>query len=96
MNTYNRKYRQPGSSEEEIWFSFSHTEQEKKEYYENDLYKMAKISRLNFQLGAGAGIQWKNYQLKGGYDFGINSINKVDSNRILRHSGWYVSLVYEF
>jgi len=57
---------------------------------------MAKISRLNFQLGAGAGIQWKNYQLKGGYDFGINSINKVDSNRILRHSGWYVSLVYEF
>lgn len=69
---------------------------EKKEYYENDLYKMAKISRLNFQLGAGAGIQWKNYQLKGGYDFGINSINKVDSNRILRHSGWYVSLVYEF
>ncbi len=61
-----------------------------------DLYKRALIHRMNFQLGAGAGIQWKNYQLKGGYDFGINSINKVDSNRILRHSGWYVSLVYEF
>ncbi len=61
-----------------------------------DLYKNAMISRINFQMGAGGGVQWKNYQLKGGYDFGINSINKVDTSKLFRQGGWYVSLVYQF
>jgi hypothetical protein len=47
-------------------------------------------------MGTGGGVQWKNYQLKGGYDFGINSINKIDSSKLLHQSGWYVSLVYQF
>ena len=61
-----------------------------------DLYKNAMISRINFQMGAGGGVQWKNYQLKGGYDFGINSINKVETSKLFRQGGWYVSLVYQF
>ena len=61
-----------------------------------DLYKNAMISRINFQMGAGGGVQWKNYQLKGGYDFGINCINKVDTSKLYRQGGWYVSLVYQF
>lgn len=61
-----------------------------------DLYKNALINRINFQMGAGGGVQWKNYQLKGGYDFGINSINKIDSGKLLHQGGWYVSLVYQF
>ena len=61
-----------------------------------DLYKNAMISRINFQMGAGGGVQWKNYQLKGGYDFGINSINKVDTSKLFRQGGWYVALVYQF
>jgi len=61
-----------------------------------DLYKDALINRINFQMGAGGGVQWKKYILKGGYDFGINSINKVDSGKMLHQSGWYVSLVYQF
>ena len=61
-----------------------------------DLYKSAMISRINFQMGAGGGVQWKNYQLKGGYDFGINSINKVVTSKLFRQGGWYVSLVYQF
>lgn len=65
-------------------------------YGDNDLYKNALISRINFQMGVGGGVQWKNYQLKGGYDFGINSINKIDTSKILHQSGWYVSLVYQF
>lgn len=65
-------------------------------YKDNNFYKNALISRINFQMGAGGGVQWKNYQLKGGYDFGINSINKIDTNKILYQSGWYVSLVYQF
>ena len=61
-----------------------------------DLYKSAMISRINFQMGAGGGVQWKNYQLKDRYDFGINSINKVDTSKLFRQGGWYVSLVYQF
>jgi len=61
-----------------------------------DLYKNALINRINFQMGAGGGVQWKKYQLKAGYDFGINSINKVDSSKLLHQGGWYISLVYQF
>ncbi len=60
-----------------------------------DLFKRALIHRMNFQLGAGGGIQYKNYQLKAGYDFGINSINAVDTGN-LRQGGWYISLSYQF
>lgn len=60
-----------------------------------DLYKRALIHRMNFQLGAGGGIQFRNYQLKAGYDFGINSINAVDTGS-LRQGGWYISLSYQF
>jgi hypothetical protein len=61
----------------------------------DDLFRDALIHRINFQLGAGGGIQWKNYTLKGGYDFGINDINRNNTDRMLQ-SGWYVSFVYGF
>jgi hypothetical protein len=60
-----------------------------------DLYKNAIINRMNFQLGAGGGVQYKNYQLKSGYDFGIHSINAVDTGT-LRQGGWYISFSYQF
>ena len=62
----------------------------------SDLYRNAVINRINLQMSVGGGVQWRNYQLKGGYDFGINSFNKIDSGKQLRQSGWFVSLVYEF
>lgn len=62
----------------------------------SDLYRNAVINRINLQMSVGGGVQWRNYQLKGGYDFGINSLNKIDSGKQLRQSGWFVSLVYEF
>lgn len=66
-------------------------------YANNDLYKEDKIRRINLQLGAGGGIQWRNYQIKGGYDFGLNSIYKGDNkNKKLHTSGWTASLVYQF
>jgi len=65
-------------------------------YANNDLYKKNIIQRINLQMSIGGGAQYKNYRLKSGYDFGINSINKVDSNNILRQRGWFVSLVYQF
>ena len=53
------------------------------------------IHRMNFQLGVGGGIQYKNYQLKSGYDFGIHSINAVDTGSLYQ-GGWYISLSYQF
>lgn len=61
----------------------------------SDLYNDGIINRLNLQIGLGGGIQWKKYQLKSGYDFGINKINKTGTGNV-NQSGWYVSLAYEF
>lgn len=66
------------------------------DYKDNDLYVKSIISRINLQMTVGGGVQFKNYQLKSGYDFGINSINKIDTGTILRQRGWYLSLVYKF
>ena len=56
-----------------------------------DLYKDAVLNRLNFQLGAGAGVQWKKYQIKAGYDFGVNNLNRLSTGN-MNQSGWYVTL----
>ena len=61
----------------------------------SDLYKDAVLNRLNFQLGIGAGVQWKKYQLKGGYDFGINNINRLSTGN-MNQNGWSVTLGINF
>lgn len=61
----------------------------------SDLYNDGIINRLNLQIGLGGGIQWKKYQLKSGYDFGINKLNRTGTGNVYQ-SGWYVSLAYEF
>ena len=61
----------------------------------SDLYKDAILNRLNFQVGVGAGVQWKKYQLKAGYDFGINNLNRLDTGT-QHQNGWYVSFGLNF
>jgi hypothetical protein len=61
----------------------------------SDLYKNSILNRLNIQLGVGGGVQWKKYQLKSGYDFGINNLNKLNTCNLYQN-GWYVSFAYEF
>lgn len=53
-----------------------------------------KLSRINIQLGAGGGIQWKSYRIKSGYDWGILNVNKK-SNSSSYKKGWVVSFEYE-
>jgi hypothetical protein len=60
-----------------------------------DLYSSSIVNRLNLQIGVGGGVQWKKYQLKAGYDFGLNKINRTGSDS-QHQSGWFVSLAYEF
>ncbi len=57
--------------------------------YEND------YSRFNFQLGAGGGLQWHQFRIRGGYDWGLNDLYKPDS-RTEKMKGWYVGLEYVF
>jgi hypothetical protein len=55
-----------------------------------DLYKSSVLNRLDLQVGVGAGVQFKKYQLKAGYDYGLLNVNKLSGN--LYQKGWYVSL----
>jgi hypothetical protein len=61
----------------------------------SDLYKDAMLNRLNFQLGVGGGVQWKKYQLKAGYDFGINNLNRLSTGN-MNMNGWSVTLGINF
>jgi len=60
-----------------------------------DLYKDALLSRLNIQLGIGAGLQWKRYQLKAGYDFGLNNLNRLSTGN-MHQDGLSVTLGINF
>lgn len=60
-----------------------------------DLYSIDNgVRRINLQLGAGGGFQWKKYILKGGYDWGLNGLDKTGYDRMLQHN-WHVSFVYQ-
>lgn len=60
-----------------------------------DLYSYDQgVRRINFQLGLGGGFQWKKYILKGGYDWGINGLDKTGADRMLQRN-WYTSFVYQ-
>ncbi|HEY6913040.1 MAG TPA: porin family protein, partial [Paludibacter sp.] len=55
-----------------------------------DLYKTSVLNRLDLQVGIGGGIQFKKYQLKAGYDYGLLNLNRSTTN--MYQKGWYVSL----
>lgn len=53
------------------------------------------LNRLNLQIGVGGGVQWKKYQVKAGYDWGLNNLNKTSSGNIYQ-KGLYISFAYDF
>lgn len=57
--------------------------------YENNL------NRFNIQLGAGGGLQWKNYRVKSGYDWGLNNVSR-NKNRPEKMKGWLIAFEYQF
>jgi hypothetical protein len=52
------------------------------------------VRRINLQLGAGGGFQWRNYILKSGYDWGINNLDRTGRDRVVQNN-WYLSFVYQ-
>lgn len=61
----------------------------------SELYNDNVLRRLNLQLGAGGGIQWRKFRLKSGYDVGLLDLYKSKTES-LHQSGWFVSFGYEF
>ncbi len=53
------------------------------------------LNRLNLQVGLGGGVQWKKFQLKGGYDWGVLNLNRKDTGKLYQR-GWYVTFGCEF
>ncbi len=65
-----------------------------------DKYKAGELRRFNLQWGLGGGIQWANYRLYSGYNFGLNNLVKPESgylkNSHLWEWNWFVSYSYSF
>ncbi len=55
------------------------------------------LRRFNIQLGVGGGLEWAQYRLIAGYDFGLNNLlyQMPTSNSRLWQWGWYVSFCYK-
>jgi hypothetical protein len=51
-------------------------------------------SRINVQIGAGGGVQWRKFLLKSGYDWGLNNLDQTKSDYV-RQGNWYVSFGYQ-
>lgn len=60
-----------------------------------NLYK-DEVLPFNFMLGVGGGIQWKNYRLQAGYDFGMHNIYRNPYNHFMKQWNWFSSFSYAF
>lgn len=61
----------------------------------SELYSNKELKRVSLLFGAGGGVQWKDFFVKGGYDFGLTNINNIDTRRLVQ-GGWYVVGGYRF
>lgn len=58
----------------------------------------SELWRANIQIGLGAGLEWDQYRLQGGYDFGLNNMVRTPtcSKQHVWEWGWYISFLYKF
>ena len=56
------------------------------------------LVRANIQWGIGAGLEWDQYRLQGGYDFGLNNrINHPQyKGQYMSEWGWNIAFCYRF
>lgn len=54
------------------------------------------LRRCNIQLGLGGGMEWAQYRVVAGYDFGLNNLvyHKPVPSAHMWQWGWYVSFAY--
>ena len=56
------------------------------------------LVRANIQWGVGGGLEWAQYRLQSGYDFGLNNLVRHPkiSGQYMSEWGWFVSFCYKF
>ena len=59
------------------------------------------LVRANIQWGLGGGLEWDQYRLQSGYDFGLNNLVKhpkigEQGAQFMSEWGWFVSFCYRF
>lgn len=61
-------------------------------------YGVNELRRLNIQYGLGGGMEWAQYRVVAGYDFGLNNLvkTKITPDSHMWEWGWYVSFAYKF
>ncbi len=68
--------------------------------YRHDYYTDHIYNQFNIRWSIGGGLQWLNYRLQGGYNFGLNNIALYQpntGNRTNLHEwSWEVSFIYTF
>ena len=56
------------------------------------------LCRANIQWGVGGGLEWAQYRVQSGYDFGLNNLahSTLWQKRYMSEWGWFVSFSYRF
>ena len=56
------------------------------------------LVRANIQWGLGGGLEWAQYRLQAGYDFGLNNLVRHPQipGQYMSEWGWFVSFSYRF
>ncbi len=56
------------------------------------------LVRANIQWGVGGGLEWAQYRVQSGYDFGLNNLVRTPKNpgQHMSEWGWYVTFCYRF
>ena len=66
--------------------------------HEYDRYTNNELHRLNTQWVLGGGLEWEQYRVQAGYDFGLNNMVRTPtcSKQHVWEWGWYISFLYKF
>lgn len=61
-----------------------------------DKYKEKMLFRTNIQYGLGGGLEWGNYRLQAGYNFGLNNLvrEQTEINRQMKSWNWNIIFSY--
>ncbi len=55
-----------------------------------------RVLPFNFMLGVGGGVEWTDYRLQAGYDFGMHNLYRNELGVNMYQRNWFVSFSYAF
>lgn len=61
-----------------------------------DRYSSGELYRTNVLYSLGGGLQWQNYRLTGGYNFGLNNLVKQDLGVKQLMNEWSVDVMFSY